>query len=212
MKFSDSDAGWIPVPFTDEERKLIIQVGSSRRGAKEASGMSGQKLEADHQFGSNGQVMGYAAEFALAKLLGAEPDTDISRTGNGGEHMRVEHYGRQISFNAAWISDPTYDLRFDPNRVPSTSIYMLLTGDLNGMQIIGGVSRSEFQGKCEERDFGFGLRLVLSQAKLTPARTIARYFGVDGRVEVLEEAHRENRLQREKQYGSLFDPDHQDPA
>lgn len=209
-----AEAGWIPVHFTDEEKNEIVQVGSSRRGAKEASGMSGEKLEAEHQFGGNGQVMGFAAEYALAKLLGEDPDTQISTGGNGGAHVTTERYDRKISLNAAWISDPTYDLRFDPNRIPEASIYMLLTGDLDGMYVIGGVSSDAFRGKCEEKDFGFGLRLVVEQGKLTPARQIASYFGVDERVGEFDEAHREKRLRKEAQYGSLFgeQDSHRDPA
>lgn len=207
-----SQAGWITVHFTEEEQQQIIQVGSSRRGAKEASGMSGEKLEAEYQEGYGGFALAFAAEYALAKLLGVEPDTKISRTGNGGQHATLEVDGTEYTFNAAYVSDPTYDLKFTPSRVPDADVFMLVSGDVETMRIMGGVSAEVFQQKSREVDYGYGLRLMMEQADLTPARTIAGHMGLDDRLSELDEAHREKRLQRQAQFGSLFGPRHQDPA
>lgn len=223
MKNLTTDTGWVPVHFDENEQEEIIQIGSSRRGVKEASGMRGEKLEASHQFGADGQVMGYAAECALAKVLGTQPQRDVSRRGNQGVHVEFptddldEHsFRKHVTFNAAWVSDPTYDLRFNPNRVPKADVFMLLSGDLDdAMWIVGGVSRDSFKRQCKEMNFGHGLRLVVPQAQLTPARKILRYFGVEDNIRDLEQEHREKRLRREAQYGSLFgEPErkHRDPA
>lgn len=225
MKNLSSDTGWVPVHFEEDEQEEIIQVGSSRRGAKEASGIySEEQLQADYQHGTDGHVMAFAAEYALAKALGVEADTEISRGGNGGKHVKIEvptgeldensfQEHREVTLNASWIGDPTWDMRYNPNRIPGADIYMLVFGDgLKSMRIIGGISSDQFRKKCRERDFGFGLRLVVGQEKLAPPRKIMRYLGAGGRLEELDEAHREKRLQHEAQFGSLFDESHQDPA
>jgi len=214
MDIDMSQAGWVPVHFSEKEQKQIVQIGSSRRAAKEASGMDGEKLEAEHQKGYSGMVMAYCVECALAKFLGVEPDRDVSRTGNSGKHATFEHEGREIVFNACYISDPTYDLRFDPNRMPDAEVFMLLTGDLEKMRIIGGISAEAFQQQCEERDYGFGLRLAVRQSDLAPARTIAGYLGLDDRLSKLDEHDRQKRLREKRKHGSLFGETnaHQDPA
>jgi len=214
MDIDMSQAGWVPINFNEEEQKQIVQIGSSRRAAKEASGMDGEKLEAKYQKGYSGMVMAYCAECALAKFLGVEPDRDVSRRGNSGAHAIFDHEGREIVFNACYISDPTYDLRFDPNRMPDAEVFMLLTGGLEKMGVIGGISAGAFQEQCEERDYGFGLRLAVGQSDLTPARTIARYLGLGEWINKLDGHDRQKRLREKRKHGSLFGETnaHQDPA
>jgi len=227
MKKLNTDSAWVPVHIDEEEQEEIIQIGSSRRGAKEASGIySDTQLEADHQYGTDGHVMAFAAEYALAKALGVDPDREIKLGGNEGKHVEVEvptgeldensfPVYRDVTLNASWIGDPTWDMRYDPNRIPGADIYVLIYGDdLESMRIIGGISGDKFRSKCQERDFGFGLRLVVDQGKLAPARRIIRWLGAGDRLEDLDVEHRDKRLQREAQFGSLFGDDNQqnDPA
>jgi len=200
-----SHAGWITVHFSEEEQQQIVQIGSSRRGVKEASGMSGEKLEAEYQDGYGGMVMAYAAECALAKMLGVEPDRDVSRTGNGGQHARADFDGTEYIFNAAYISDPTYDLKFTPNHIPDADAFMLVCGDSpETMRIIGGISAGRFQQECEEVDYGFGLRLMVPQTGLVPARTIASQLGLEDQLDRLDRQDREKRLRDQRKAGSLF--------
>lgn len=210
-----SQAGWITVHFDEQEQEQIVQIGSSRRGAKEASGMSGEKLEAEYQDGCGGFVKAYAAECTIAKMLGVEPQTDISRSGNSGKHVSMDLNGRELWFNAAYVSDPTYDLKFTPDRIPDADVFMLTCGEPpEKMRIMGGVSAESFQKACSERDYGHGLRLAVDQSDLTPARTICSHLGLGNRLEYLDEADRKKRLQEKRKYGSLFgeQDQHRDPA
>ena len=177
--------------------------------------MSGRQLKEEFQRGAQGAAQSYAAECALAIALGSKPHTDASKRGSNGKHVKVAKSGRDLWLNACWGSDPTWDLKYSPNRIPEADIFLLTTGNMDEtMWVVGGMSRKAFLSSAKARDYGHGERLAVEQSKLTPAGEIARYLGAGGVVDRLRKEHREKRLRHQRKQGSLFGEmdDHRDPA
>jgi hypothetical protein len=188
--------GWIPVLFSKEEQRMIEQVGSSRRGSKVAAGIKsavnlGLDLELD------GQIKGFAAECALAKLLGVEPDTTINIGGNDGVHLKTP----QGTFNAAFASKTTYDMRYMPDRVPPVDYLVLVTGTLEAMWIVGYTTREQFMENAKPKDYGYGWRLSLSQGLLVPITILVEDLGLEERAAELRSAYKSH---LDTMQGSLF--------
>lgn len=203
-------SGWIPVHFTESEITRIQQVGASRRGAKAASGMDTTTLQHSHQKGVYGQQMGFAAEYALAKLLGLAPDTRIRKGGNSGVHLSLRrprtqrHEAHTLTFNAAWVSDPTYDLRFGTGQVPPVDVFVLTTGRLPTLYLVGCISRRKFKGQAKLVDYGHGERLSVPQSELSPISSLIQHLGLTGRERALRRAYRQYRATEVENYGALF--------
>lgn len=205
--------GWLPVLLTAGEEKIIEQVGGSRLGVKAASGMRGEALQSIHQRGAQGQIMGYAAECALRKLLSQSFDENVSRRGNAGRHARLlfehetpagEAYSKEYTVNAAYVSDPTYDLRFSPDRVPEADILTLWTGTLPLMWLMGVVSRRAFLEGAEQVDLGYGVRLLFKQSRLAPPRDFVRFAVAEERAKALCNLYRTYQRIELKRHGDLF--------
>lgn len=192
--------GWIPVPFTEGEQQEIRQVGASRRGAKRAWGIAKTLECLSERSHLTGQTMGFASEYALAKLLGVEPDTRITITGNKGVHL--EAHG--LRFNAAWASQPTYDLRHSPDRVPPVDVMVLCTGNDRLMWLVGCISRARFARLAVPKDYGHGERLTVEQHRLAPLADMCRFLGIEDRMRAFLDAHQEAQLARIEAEGNLF--------
>ena len=213
MRYTASD--WIPVNFPEDQQEFIRKVGVSRFRVKEASGMSERQLREKFQSGAQGAAQSYAAECALAMALGSKPHTDASKRGSNGRHVKVTKNGRDLWLNACWGSDPTWDLKYSPNRIPEADIFALTTGQMDEtMWVIGGMSRKAFLSSAKAKDYGHGERLAVEQTGLTPAGEIARYLGAGDVVDRLRKEHREKRLRHQEKQGSLFGETnaHRDPA
>lgn len=204
--------GWIPVDLTAQERRLARQVGASRRGAKEAAGVKDAEWQRKIGFDKvvEGQTMGFAAEMALAKLLGLEADTTISKSGNRGAHLSYPREDKPaLIFNAMWASDPTYDMRYLPDKIPQAHIFMMVTAeDLEStFWIVGGISRKRFREEFRRVDYGYGTRLAVAQSQLQPASRLVNLLELNERERRLREQYTQNRVHEQKSMGYLFDDD-----
>jgi hypothetical protein len=188
--------GWIPSTFSAEDRKVIEHIGGSRRGSKVAAGIQsavnlGLELELE------GQVHGFAAEWALARLLGAEVDKTINLSGNDGVHLVTPHG----TFNAAFASKAHYNMRYMPDRVPPVDRMVLVTGNLETMWLIGYVSREEFMALARPKDYGYGWRLALPQGELRPISLLVEELGLQENASLLRDIYRSH---LDNVQGSLF--------
>lgn len=198
-----NNSGWVPVSFSREEQREIQQIGAARRGVKEVRGMSGDKLEARHQMGYDGMILAYAAERALCRFLGVEPQRDVGMRGNKGVHAALDG----LTFNSSYISDPSYGMKFDYERVPPTDVFILASGGIEAMWLVGGISRASFLDMAQERDFGYGPRLFVEQQRLAPISEIAAFLDLSGSIERLRESERKKRVQEQNNLGYMFGDD-----
>jgi len=158
----------IGIELSKEQRKEIRRVGRARQKAKtterKAADRSGTQLHVD----------GFAAEYALATLLGVAPNKQVSPRGTKGVSLRA----RGASFNTKWVSKSWYDLRYWPNQVPHVEFMVLCDQSLPTIRLVGWVSRSQFMDRYYDKELpGMGHRWLVDREDLNPMLSLFDALG-----------------------------------
>jgi hypothetical protein len=107
-------------------------------------------------------VLGFMAEFAVARVLGCEPPR-LTFVNDGGIDLWVD----DVSIDVKVSKEPTGNLIFDDTEKfrAKVAVFVSSLGD-NQFQIHGWISRQAFINSCNYRDFGYGERVFVSCDKL----------------------------------------------
>lgn len=168
-----NSASWIRVIFTETEIATIERVAAARQSSKDALGLHDGKLT--DRSGNATHAIGFAAEYALAKVLDVQPDMTISAKGHGGVSLKA--FG--ATFNTHYNKLAWGDLRYRPKKVPKVTFCVLVTGDLPRLYLCGWATRDEvMRGKEELTLNGQGVRWLYERSKLHPMADIQRALGV----------------------------------
>lgn len=155
------------ITFTEDDLALIRYTAGKRQASKDRCGIVDGKLRDDA--GSDVHLIGFAAELALARFLGVQPDLTIGPRGHRGKSVR---YG-QKSLNTHYNSRDHGDLRYFPDKVPDVDALVLVIGALPTLRLVGWVSRAEFDRTCIVQSLpGMGERWLFAQRMLAPMNTL----------------------------------------
>ena len=117
---------------------------------------------------------GLKGEYAVANFLGLEVNKEITFVGDGGSDLEYKDKTIQVKYNNYRCGEG--DLYFDnvPNStyIFKTDVAFLVvpTKELKVVNIVGWITREEFNKKCYIRNFGYGERKVVDQWDLTPTK------------------------------------------
>lgn len=192
----------IYIRFTERQVEVITEVGRERQAVKTRKGVpEGKAADRD---GADLHVMGFAAEAALAVLLGTKPNRHISVRGSKGVSLRA--HGR--SFNTKWVRTDWYDLRFFPGKVPRVYGFVLCDGALPTLRLVGWVPRRIImQGYVKKELPGQGLRWIYPRDALWSMQRLLDELDLEmpEKVRAMQKTVREE-IQREKAAEKHADP------
>lgn len=133
----------------------------------------GPRLENEKQSREEANILGYKAEFAVARLLDLEPPV-INVLSDGGVDLWMHDHSIDVKFTNM-KSSPL--LIFDNMDKFRADIAVLVTNeDGNVFRIHGWLSRSEFAKTHTKKNFGYGERLVAKATDLRPIETLWKYM------------------------------------
>ena len=121
------------------------------------------RLENDKQSRVEANQWGFKAEFAVARLLGVDPPT-VNVVSDGGVDLWFEQVSIDVKFNNAEFGS----LIFDSMDKFKSRIAILVgkTADPTVMRVNGWIDRKRFEAGCYQKDFGYGVRLVMDHDDL----------------------------------------------
>ena len=117
---------------------------------------------------------GLKGEYAVANFLGLEVNKEITFVGDGGSDLEYKDKTIQVKYNNYRCGEG--DLYFDnvPNStyIFKTDVAFLVvpTKEQKVVNIVGWITKEEFNKKCYIRNFGYGERKVVDQWDLTPTK------------------------------------------
>lgn len=165
---------FVYVVFTPGQQRVIQYVGAERQSAKDAAGIRDNRQSSDDSHSVH--VIGLAAEAALAKALGTQPDLRVGIRGNQG--VSLEAHG--ATFNTTWVSNPQYTLKTFVDDVPPVDALVLLEGDMPTLRIVGWLPREEFiERKRRMHLSGLGTRWAVPRRRLRPFRQLLAALDVE---------------------------------
>lgn len=113
--------------------------------------------------------MGALAEIAVARALGCDVDTRGLAGGDDGVDMTWNGHTIQVKFNSLKYGD----LRFNSLDDFKTDIAVLVVPEKgDDLYIAGWVTKAQFEDRARVKDFGYGARLCVEQADLTPMKIL----------------------------------------
>ena len=121
------------------------------------------RLDNKRQSRVEANVYGCKAEFAVARLLGVDPPT-VNVVSDGGVDLWFEQVSIDVKFNNAEFGS----LIFDSMDKFKSRIAILVgkTADPTVMRVNGWIDRKRFEAGCYQKDFGYGVRLVMDHDDL----------------------------------------------
>jgi len=131
------------------------------------------RLENEKQSREEANAFGYKAEFAVARLFGAEPP-QINVLSDGGVDIWIEDTPIDVKFT----NQEHGPLIFDSMAKFRANIAVLVgrTSDDDVMRINGWIFRKDFKDLCKKTDFGYGPRLFMEHDELEPIEQLWAYF------------------------------------
>lgn len=117
------------------------------------------RLENENQSREEANVLGFKAEFAVARLLGTTLPT-INVVTDGG----VDLWFNDVSIDVKFTNRRNTGLIFDNQDKFKSRVAILVapTTDPSVMNIVGWIGRERFLSLAKTKDLGYGKRLVLS--------------------------------------------------
>lgn len=167
--------GWIAIRLHSDDLRLVEQVGVGRQHTKDSAGVADQRLD-HHKTSQEVHRLGFAAELAVAKLLEIPPDIRLGPKGNKSISLRKNNARISVEYNSlAWG-----DLRFEKPKLPKADYFVLVTGNIPYLKIVGWADRKWVLANVEQTWLpGQGKRWIVQQAKLRPPEELLFLFGLD---------------------------------
>jgi hypothetical protein len=167
--------------LSDADVELVDRIGRARQRAKEARRIRDRKV--DTRDGAELHQLGFAAEVAVARYFGAEPDTRIGGKGHKGQAVKVVAAdGRGVVFGThynprAW----GYDLRVFPGKLPDVQYLVLITGQIPWLELHGAITPADFMRYKRMVELPpYGYRWLCGPEHLTPLDVIRGRLGLSG--------------------------------
>jgi hypothetical protein len=131
------------------------------------------RLENDRQSREEANAFGYKAEFAVARLFGAEPPV-INVLSDGG----VDLWMGDTPVDVKFTNEEHGPLIFDSMQKFRAQIAILVgrTDDDDVMSINGWVTRKHFKASAGKHDFGYGERLFMSHTEMNPIQDLWHFL------------------------------------
>lgn len=123
------------------------------------------RLENDRQSREEANILGFKAEFAVARLLGLDTPT-LNVLSDGG----VDLWAGDVSIDVKFTNKERGPLIFDSMDKFKATVAVLVgaTDDPSVMRINGAITREKFEWACYRHDFGHGEREVMDADALYP--------------------------------------------
>jgi hypothetical protein len=123
------------------------------------------RLENKSQSREEANVFGFKAEFAIARLFDLDlPELNV--TSDYGVDLWWDDYSIDVKFSNKQDGDLIFDT-MDKFKA-QIAILVTRTDNQNVMNVVGWMTRKEFERKCQSHNFGYGERLVVGNTKLNP--------------------------------------------
>tara|TARA_R110002072_G_scaffold55478_2_gene144543 strand:- start:850 stop:1356 length:507 start_codon:yes stop_codon:yes gene_type:complete len=129
------------------------------------------RLENDRQSRVEANIYGFKAEFAVARLLGADLPT-VNVVSDGGVDAWVDDISIDVKFNNAEFGKLIFD-NMDKFKA-QVAVLVGKTADPAVMRVNGWVGRKTFMEKSVSHNFGYGDRLVMNDSDLYSIETLWR--------------------------------------
>lgn len=121
------------------------------------------RLENARQSREEANVLGFMAEFAIARLLDINPP-DLNVTSDYG----VDLWWNDVAIDVKFTNNASNGLIFDSMEKFKSDVAILCTAEADVVTVHGWMGRKEFGAISTSRDFGYGARLVVVQENLNP--------------------------------------------
>ena len=123
------------------------------------------RLENKNQSRLDANIMGFMAEFAVCRVLGAEAPR-LNFATDGG----VDLWLGDVTIDVKYTSKKTSKLIFDSVDKFKSQVAILVTAtdNMDVMEILGWCGKGRFIEDSYGKDFGYGERLVMDADKLQP--------------------------------------------
>jgi len=123
------------------------------------------RLENEKQSRTDANILGFKAEFAVARVLGLDPPV-VNVLTDGG----VDLWFGDVSIDVKVTNRIDGPLVFDNMKKFQSDVAVLVgaTDDESVLKINGCMSRKEFEWKAYRKDFGYGERDVVDVKDLYP--------------------------------------------
>ena len=129
------------------------------------------RLENDRQSRVEANIYGFKAEFAVARLLGADLPT-VNVVSDGGVDAWVDDISIDVKFNNAEFGKLIFD-NMDKFKA-QVAVLVGKTADPAVMRVNGWEGRKTFMEKSVSHNFGYGDRLVMNDSDLYSIETLWR--------------------------------------
>ena len=114
-------------------------------------------------------VMGFKAEYAVAKVLGCKLPT-LNVVTDGGVDLWVDDIGIDVKYTKRTDGDLIFD-SFDDFKA-EVAVLVATTSNPEVVDIVGWLDRNTFEKKAEDHDYGYGARKVVSSKELLPLENL----------------------------------------
>ena len=161
----------ITIQFTDQDMAECKRKGEETVSICRSQGARPRLKEGTEKMKrEQGNEMGFRGELAFAKLYNLEP-TDVTVYADDGIDYKLSD-GRTVDVKLSTYKNG--DLIFDSFDKFKSDIAVLVYGsyDETFVDIAGWVTKEEFIERCNERDYGYGMRKFLKKANLNDMRTL----------------------------------------
>lgn len=127
------------------------------------------RLENERQSREDANVLGFMAEFAVAKLFGLKPTYLVVKSDYG-----IDLWWDDVSIDVKYTNNIKNGLIFDDPDSFKADVAILCapTEYSNVIDVVGWVGRNRFLEDCHHHDFGYGDRLVLDADDLDLVRDL----------------------------------------
>ena len=122
------------------------------------------RLENDKQSRLAANILGFKAEFVIARMFGCSLPT-INIVTDGGKDLWVDGVSVDVKFSNREYGDLIFD-----NADKFAADLAILVGKISDeeMRVNGWIGRTKFLQLCSEHDYGYGKRLVMKHDELLP--------------------------------------------
>ena len=114
-------------------------------------------------------VLGFKAEYAVAKVLGCKLPT-LNVVTDGGVDLWVDDIGIDVKYTKRTDGDLIFD-SFDDFKA-EVAVLVSTTEKPEVVDIVGWLDRRGFEKKAKDHDYGHGARKVVSNADLLPLENL----------------------------------------
>jgi len=119
----------------------------------------------EHDFtGGSSDFLGFLAEFVISDFIGVERPRLIEGKTDGGVDFCIGGVNVDVKATNYVFGEPS--LILFKGKEYSCDYFVLLALKDCYFCVVGGISKKDFFVKCVEKDFGYGVRLVVDAGKL----------------------------------------------